>query len=180
MIKIKTYNQLFESIDIKSYINKIKDELKDLWYSYIDINEYIYFYYDYIVECFNNENDVDDCVKELTKKKYYIKYQDYHTGIYNVIEFSTVEDIIKSLNYIEKNYIELDNDDDRVNFHQYIELVNIDIDIHEINFRDINIFKHNGLDEINGVVILDTSDIYSYNNRLKQYKNKMILKDFNI
>lgn len=134
---------------------------------------------------FNSINEHYEYDYEWTKQHeqyhYGLKYQDYHTGIYNIIEFDDIEYILIILKYIINNDLDLDDDQDRYDVQDVMEYSEIESDTYEINFR----FIYEGEDGIftdsdkNTMILVETDyDFYQ-----KEYddflKNKKI-QEFNI
>jgi len=156
--------------------NSVEDEIKiELYSSFglseFEIEEYFYDFYDDIQELIKL-NEYDDIAREIIDYKYAIKYQDYHTGIYNLIEFSEKADTIDVLEFIKRHNLTIyDNLEDIYN---YIEINSHKTEIYEINYRYIN------NDRYDNVLILDDSDIYLYEKRYKEYQKKQKSKKFNL
>ena len=158
--------------------NSVEDEIKiELYSSFglseFDIEEYFLDFSDDIQELIKlNEYDVYDIARDIINYKYAIKYQDYHSGIYNLIEFSEKSDAIDTLIFITRH--ELNIYDDLEDIYNYIEINSYKTETYEINYRYIN------NDRYDNVLILDDSDIYLYEKRYKEYQKKQKSKKFNL
>jgi len=167
-----TKYKLFEN---KSIEDEIKIELySSFGLSEFDIEEYFYDFYDDIQQLIKlNNYDIYDIAKDIIEYKYAIKFQDMHSGIYNLIEFEYKNEAIETLKFIRR--YNLDINDDLEDIYNYIKLNVFKInDIYEINYRYIN------NDRYDNVFILDESDIDIFDKRYKEFQKKQKQKKFNL
>ena len=161
------------------YVIEVSEELKDSYGT--DKNTIVNYYLDYmdfIIECKNDNLDAYDCAKELQEKEYYIRYKDDHTAITNVISFDDKDDVITALRTIDNNNLDLDDDLDREHFHYLIS--ELSCDEHEINFRQIKSFELNCCEHYDGTIILDESDITTYENLDEFLKKQQLTNKYKI
>ena len=161
------------------YVIEGSEELKDSYgEDKYTISNYYLDYMDFIIECKNDNMDAYDCATELQDKEYYIRYKNYHTAITNVLSFGSKDDVISALQLIEDFGFDLDEDFDRESFYNLTS--ELEYDDHEINFRFIKTFELNCCENYDGTIILDESDIATYNDLDKFLKKQELTNKYKL
>jgi len=155
------------------FVIEVGNELKDLGHDKSTISNYYLDYMDFIIECKNDNWDAYDCAIDLQDKEYYIRYRDQHTAISMVLSFTSKDDVISALRIIDDSRLDLDDESDLELFYNFTS--ELEYDNSEINFRHIKSFELNCCEHYDGTIILDDSDINTYD-ELEDFLKKQVLK----